>query len=255
MGNIEPLPESKPKIEAMNTTIKCLIVDDEPLAIQLIQSHIKRLPQLEIVASCQNALEAFDLLKKEEVDLVFLDIQMPVLTGIEFVKSLQHPPSVIFTTAYREYAVESYELEVVDYLLKPITFTRFFKAINKYLNQRQASAHPPPATSPAPRPEENSFIYVVANKKRIKIWFEAIEYIESLKDYIRIHQASGKITTKEKISEFEHKLPSFFLRIHRSFIVNTKKITAYTAHDVEIEEKEIPIGGSYKKEVFQRLGG
>ncbi|MBX2874448.1 MAG: LytTR family DNA-binding domain-containing protein [Saprospiraceae bacterium] len=241
----------------MSEKVKCLIVDDEPLALQLIQAHIERLPQLEIVAACQNALEAFELLKKEQIDLVFLDIQMPVLTGIEFVKSLQHPPSIIFTTAYREYAVESYELEVVDYLLKPITFTRFFKAINKYLNQNQA----PPPVHPSPTPKtstastEDTFLYVNANKKRIKVWFQDVEYIESLKDYIRIHHASGSITTKEKISEFERKLPPFFLRIHRSFIVNTQKITAYTAHDVEIKEKEIPIGGSYKKEVFEKLGG
>lgn len=239
----------------MNATVRCLIVDDEPLAIQLIQAHIERLPQLEIVTACQNALEAFDLLKKEEIDLIFLDIQMPVLTGIEFIKSLQHPPSVIFTTAYREYAVESYELEVVDYLLKPITFTRFFKAINKYFNQRQANTPVPPVAVPSHATAEKEFIYVNANKKRIKVWFQAIAYIESLKDYIRIHQANGNIITKEKISEFEHKLPRYFLRIHRSFIVNTHKVTAYTAHDVEIGEKEIPIGGSYKKEVFERLGG
>ncbi len=241
----------------MSKKVKCLIVDDEPLALQLIQAHIERLPQLEIVAACQNALEAFDLLKKEQIDLIFLDIQMPVLTGIEFVKSLQHPPSIIFTTAYREYAVESYELEVVDYLLKPITFTRFFKAINKYLNQNQApeAPHPAPRTAPVVEVPDDDFLYVNANKKRIKVSFKDVEYIESLKDYIRIHQANGSITTKEKISEFELKLPAYFLRIHRSFIVNTQKITAYTAHDVEIQEKEIPIGGSYKKEVFEKLGG
>ena len=241
----------------MSEKVKCLIVDDEPLALQLIQAHIERLPQLEIVAACQNALEAFELLKKEQIDLVFLDIQMPVLTGIEFVKSLQHPPSIIFTTAYREYAVESYELEVVDYLLKPITFTRFFKAINKYLNQNQAPQAPITTTqaNPVVEAQEDTFLYVNANKKRIKISFKDVEYIESLKDYIRIHQTNGSITTKEKISEFEQKLPAYFLRIHRSFIVNTQKITAYTAHDVEIQEKEIPIGGSYKKEVFEKLGG
>lgn len=241
----------------MSDKVKCLIVDDEPLALQLIQSHIERLPQLEIVAACQNALEAFDLLKKEQIDLVFLDIQMPVLTGIEFVKSLQHPPSIIFTTAYREYAVESYELEVVDYLLKPITFTRFFKAINKYINQNKVpqASQVIPQAAPTAETSEDSFLYVNANKKRIKVLFQEVEYIESLKDYIRIHQASGSITTKEKISEFEQKLPPYFLRIHRSFIVNTKQITAYTAHDVEIKDKEIPIGGSYKKEVFERLGG
>lgn len=239
----------------MTETIKCLIVDDEPLAIKLIKTHIDQLPDFEIVASCQNAIEAFEVLKKEKIDLLFLDIQMPVLTGIEFVKSLQHPPSIIFTTAYRQYAVESYELEVVDYLLKPITFTRFFKAINKYLNSRP---HPevPSAVSPStslPSAPEETFIYVNVNKKHIKIWHKEIEYIESIKDYIRIHTANDSTMTKEKISEFEQKLPPYFLRIHRSFIVNTTKVTAYTAHDVEIKEKEIPIGGSYKKQVFEKL--
>ena len=163
----------------MSKKVKCLIVDDEPLALQLIQAHIERLPQLEIVAACQNALEAFDLLKKEQIDLVFLDIQMPVLTGIEFVKSLQHPPSIIFTTAYREYAVESYEFEVVDYLLKPITFTRFFKAINKYLNQHQVAPVSPPAPQAVPTSEapEDTFLYVNANKKRIKVSFQDVEYM------------------------------------------------------------------------------
>jgi len=237
----------------MTETIKCLIVDDEPLAIKLIKTHIDQLPDFEIVASCQNAIEAFEVLKKEKIDLLFLDIQMPVLTGIEFVKSLQHPPSIIFTTAYRQYAVESYELEVVDYLLKPITFTRFFKAINKYLNSHpEAPSATSPPTSVLSTPEE-TFIYVNVNKKHIKIWHKEIEYIESIKDYIRIHTANDSTMTKEKISEFEQKLPPYFLRIHRSFIVNTTKVTAYTAHDVEIKEKEIPIGGSYKKQVFEKL--
>ncbi len=239
----------------MTETIKCLIVDDEPLAIKLIKTHIDQLPDFEIVASCQNAIEAFEVLKKEKIDLLFLDIQMPVLTGIEFVKSLQHPPSIIFTTAYRQYAVESYELEVVDYLLKPITFTRFFKAINKYLNSRphpEAPSVVSPSTSVPSAPEE-TFIYVNANKKHIKIWHKEIEYIESIKDYIRIHTANDSTMTKKKISEFEQKLPPYFLRIHRSFIVNTTKVTAYTANDVEIKEKEIPIGGSYKKQVFEKL--
>lgn len=239
----------------MNKPIKCLIVDDEPLAIKLIQTHIAQLPNLEIVASCQNALEAFEVLKKKPVDLLFLDIQMPVLTGIEFVKSLQHPPSIIFTTAYRQYAVESYELAVIDYLLKPITFTRFFKAINKYMNSisPEAAAIPPVSTPLATLPSDG-FVYVNANKKHIKIWFDHILYIESIKDYIRIHTIEENIITKEKISDFEEKLPASFLRVHRSYIVNLAKITAYTAHDIEIKDREIPIGVSYKKQVFDALG-
>ena len=235
-------------------SVKCLIVDDEPLAIMLIEKHIEQIPQLEIVAKCQNAMEAFELLKKEKIDLLFLDIQMPVLTGLEFAKSLPNRPSIIFTTAYREYAVESYELDVVDYLLKPISFSRFFKAINKYLNSQQqdvsASISPILTKEVAP-----NFIYVNSNKKHIKVLFDEILYIESIKDYVRIHTKEQRIMTKDKISEFEHKVPDNFLRIHRSFIVNRKQITAFTAHDIEIGETEIPIGGSYKKRVFEVLNG
>jgi len=164
----------------MSATIKCLIIDDEPLAIMLIEKHIAQIPQLEIVASCQNALEAFELLKKGPIDLLFLDIQMPVLTGLEFAKSLQHPPSIIFTTAYREYALESYELNVVDYLLKPITFTRFFKAINKFLNSRQQETAPVVQIAPTAATEP-AYIYVNANKKHIKVLFHDILYVERIK--------------------------------------------------------------------------
>ncbi len=236
----------------MSDTIKCLIIDDEPLAIMLIEKHVSQIPQLEIIASCQNALEAFEILKKEPIDLLFLDIQMPVLTGLEFAKSLQHPPSIIFTTAYREYALESYELNVVDYLLKPITFTRFFKAINKYLNGRKQETAPIVQIAES-RPAEPEHIYVNANKKHIKILFQDILYVESIKDYIRIHTTDQRITTKDKISEFEQKVPDYFLRIHRSFIVNKRQVTAFTAHDVEIGKTEIPIGVSYKKSVFEVL--
>ena len=235
----------------MSSTIKCLIVDDEPLAIKLIETHIIQIPQLEVVATCQNAMAAFDVLKKEKVDLIFLDIQMPLMTGIDFVKSLQQKPSIIFTTAYREYAVESYELEIIDYLLKPISFTRFFKAINKYLsaNEKETGSITTEDTSV----EAPSYIFVNANKKHIKVLFEEILYVESIKDYVRIHTHEQRIVTKDKISEFEQKLPAAFLRIHRSFIVNTQHISAFTAHDIEIGKMEIPIGGSYKQKVMARL--
>ena len=236
----------------MQQPCKCLIVDDEPLAIELIKDHIERIPQLEIAATCQNALEAFEVLKKESIDLMFLDIQMPMLTGMEFVKSLQHPPSIIFTTAYRQYAVESYELDVVDYLLKPITFTRFFKAINKYFNTLNPNANTP-QVAPIATPIPEAYIYVNANRKHIKVFFKDILFVESLKDYIRIHTDEKSIVTKDKISEFETKLPDSFLRVHRSFIVNTEKITAFTANDIEIAKHEIPIGISYKQQVFDFL--
>ena len=236
----------------MKNTVKCLVVDDEPLAIRLLNKHIEQIPQLELVAGCQNALEAFELLKKEKIDLIFLDIQMPLLTGIDFVRALQSPPSIIFTTAYREYAVESYELEVIDYLLKPIPFNRFFKAVNKFLNrQGQASLRQRQPTLEA-APIEN-YLYVNVNKKYVKVLFDEILYAESLKDYVRIHTSNTTIVTKDTMTEFEKKLPQSFLRIHRSYIVNKEKITAYTAHDIEIGKREIPIGGSYKRDVIKQL--
>jgi DNA-binding LytR/AlgR family response regulator len=232
--------------------IKCLIIDDEPLAAALIEAHVKQVPNLEVVAICINALEGFEILKKQSIDLIFLDIQMPLLTGIEFLKSLSNPPKVIFTTAYREYAIESYELEVVDYLLKPISFDRFFKAINKFFKTIETEK---PSTVILESKEISKYIYVNSNKKQHKISFSEILYVESIKDYIRIHLTDRSIITKDKISEFEHKLPSSFLRTHRSYIVNTDKITAYTVHDVEIGEIEIPIGISYKKQLLEKLKG
>jgi len=236
----------------MSEVIKCLVVDDEPLAIKLIERHIEQMPGLELAASFQNPLKAFEYLKKTSIDLVFLDIQMPVLTGLDFVKSLQHPPGIIFTTAFRNYAVESYELDVVDYLVKPITFTRFLKAINKFLDQNNKAGKEEIQSSETTS-KTARHIYVNANKKHIKVEFENILYVESIKDYIRIHTPQKNIITKDKISDFEKKLPDNFLRIHRSFIVNTHKLTAFTAQDVEIGDKEIPIGGSYRKIVQSKL--
>jgi DNA-binding LytR/AlgR family response regulator len=230
---------------------KCVIIDDEPLAVELIKDHVSKFSNLEIVGTCSNAIEGFELLKTHQVDLVFLDIQMPMLTGVDFLKSLSNPPKVIFTTAYREYAIESYELDVVDYLLKPISFDRFFKAINKYFKSAEIKTITVPVESKLDA--GTRYIYVNMNKKHHKILFTDILYAESIKDYVRIHTLSSKIITKDKISDFEKKLPSFFLRTHRSYIVNTEKITAFTAMDIEIGDLEIPIGVSYKQSVLKAL--
>ncbi|MGB3589426.1 MAG: LytTR family DNA-binding domain-containing protein [Tunicatimonas sp.] len=240
----------------MNTpnTINCLVVDDEPLAAKLLTRHINQFAQLHLVATCENALEAFDLLQKESIDLLFLDIQMPGIDGLKFARSLQSPPSIIFTTAYRDYAVESYELDVVDYLLKPITIDRFLKSITKYLGQIN-SGRTPNHFQEVIADHEEPFMYVNTNRKFVKVVFSEVLYVESLKDYVKIHLPDQHILTKEKISEFEQKLPDFFLRIHRSYIVNINQITAYTMHDVEINDQEIPIGVSYKKEVMKYLRG
>jgi DNA-binding LytR/AlgR family response regulator len=231
--------------------VKCIIIDDEPLAVSLIETHVAKFPNLEVIATCSNAMEGFEILKLKPVDLIFLDIQMPLLTGIEFLKSLSNPPKVIFVTAYREYAIESYELEVVDYLLKPISFDRFFKAINKYFKSVESNYKPETVISE--KKQNSDFIYVNVNKKNHKILFSEIIYTESLKDYIQVHTNDTSILTKYKISDFEQKLPKNFLRTHRSYIVNIDKITAFTAHDVEIGTIEIPIGVSYKKKVHNTL--
>ncbi len=232
----------------MTTSIKCLIIDDEPLAVDVIKGYVNQMPQLELIDTCKDAMSAFQILNEQSIDLIFLDIEMPGINGISFIKSLTDPPAVILTTAFREYAFESYEIEVVDYLLKPISFDRFFKAINKYMKSESANVEVP--TFPT---KSGSSIYVYSNKKNLKVYFDDILFVESIKDYITIHTPDDHIISKNTITNFEELLPSNFLRVHRSFIVNTAKITAYTHQDIEIGEKEIPIGTSYKKFVLEQL--
>lgn len=226
---------------------KCLIVDDEELARELIESHLSQLDEFELVASCESALEAQKILRNETVDLLFLDIEMPVLKGTDFLKGLSNTPKVIFTTAYRDYAIEGFELNAMDYLLKPIVFERFFKAIEKFLNSFKSS-DPDQNTS-----DQKDHLYIKNNRKNIKINFNEILYIESIKDYVRIHLQNEEVTFKSGITAFHERLNESFLRIHRSFIVNTSKITAFTKNDVEIKDKELPIGDMYKQEVLKKL--
>jgi DNA-binding LytR/AlgR family response regulator len=238
-----------------------MIVDDEPLALDVLETFIARLDNLELVCRCDNAVEAYNCLQSEQIDLMFLDIQMPKLTGIDFLRSLAHPPKVIFTTAYRDYAVEGFELNVVDYLLKPIAFERFLKAVSKVSAAEQpapvASAAGPEAApvgaASAPGYKE-AFIYLKADKKMVKVMLADILYIESLKDYIRVKTETKEIISYQKISFLEEKLPTDkFLRIHRSFIVALDKIQAFSASAVDIGKSEIPIGRFYKNEVLQIL--
>ncbi len=227
--------------------IKCLIIDDEPLATEVIKVHLAQLSELRLIATFSNPVAALDTIKTESIDLIFLDIEMPLLSGIDFIKTIPNVPKVIFTTAYRNYAIESYELDVVDYLLKPISFSRFFKAINKYKTMVQLPISTMDQTGEV---LINDHIYVNANKKFIKVEFDEILYVESLKDYVGIHLSDKTVVTKDAISNFETKLSSQFLRIHRSFIVNTKRVTAFTKVDVEIGDTELPIGTSYKENVM-----
>jgi DNA-binding LytR/AlgR family response regulator len=225
---------------------KCLIVDDEELARELIETHLNQLPDFEIVAICASAIEASSVLKNETIDLLFLDIEMPVLKGTDFLKNLVHRPKVIFTTAHREYAIESYELNVVDYLLKPIVFNRFFKAIEKFLDTQNVIVT-------TKNESELTHIFVQSNKKNIKVNYDDILYVESIKDYINIHTINSKLTIKHGISAFEDKLDNRFIRVHRSYIINKQKVTAYTKQDIEIGKIEIPIGDLYKKSALDNM--
>jgi two-component system LytT family response regulator len=230
---------------------RCLIVDDEPLARKLLQTHVGQLEQLELVGQCPNAIKASEMLRTTEVDLLFLDIKMPQLTGIDFLKTLKKAPAVIFTTAYREYALEGYELDVVDYLLKPITFDRFFKAIEKY----HLRVAPPGNAQKIISSKQESFIYIKTGNKFHKIDSAEIIFIESVKDYIVVHRdGKEKLTAKYKISDLEEDLKGKnFLRIHRSFIINPSWISAFTHQDVELGAVQLPIGNSYKEYAMKML--
>jgi DNA-binding LytR/AlgR family response regulator len=232
---------------------RCLIVDDEPLARDLIRGHVEKLENFEIVAECGDAMKALNVLREKQVDLIFMDIQMPQITGTEFLKTLKHPPKVIITTAYREYALEGFELDVVDYLLKPITFERFLKSVNKFYLLNQEDVQVVAGNNSEKMPEE-TFIYIKENKKVIKIYLSEIKYIEGLSEYVQIFTEKRKIITKTSMVQMDEKLPSdSFLRIHKSFIVSMSKIEAFTANTIEIQGKELPIGRSYKNAVLNAL--
>jgi len=237
----------------MTMKTKCLIVDDEPLARELIRGHVEKLENFEIVAECSDAMKALNVIREKQVDLMFMDIQMPQITGIEFMKTLKHTPRVIITTAYREYALEGFELDVVDYLIKPITFERFLKSVNKYYQMSQEDVQIV-ANSISDKLPEESFVYVKENKKIVKIYLSEIKYIEGLSEYIQIFTDKRKIITKTSMSQMEGKLPpENFLRIHKSFIVSVNKIEAFTANTIEIQGKELPIGRSFKNGVLNAL--
>lgn len=233
--------------------IKCLIVDDEDLAIDVIEEYINRIDYLQLEGKCKSAVEALSVLNTKQIDLLFLDIQMPGLTGLQLLRNLSNPPSVIFTTAYSEFALESYELEALDYLIKPIPFGRFIKAINRYFKINQ-----PQFLIPEKKEETSSekpFIFVKSEKRMVKVFLHEIEYIESLRNYVSIYMENGQeIITLNTISNIEEKLPeSSFLRIHRSFIASINKIQSYTSSNIEIGGKLIPIGRNYKSMVVSIL--
>ncbi len=231
---------------------RCLIVDDEELARELIEAHLSQLDDFEIVASCASAIEASAVLKGESVDLMFLDIEMPVLKGTDFYKNLLHKPKVIFTTAYRDYAVDGFDLDAVDYLLKPIVFARFFQAIERFIAVTVGEKRAPLEVPNNP-PAKPAHIFVRKDRKQIKVELEQILYVQGLKDYIQIFLDGGSHIIKQGLSAFESELGEGFIRTHRSYIINLDKVTAVTKHDVELNNIEIPIGENYKSHVFSAL--
>ena len=233
---------------------KCIIVDDEPLALDVLESFIQKVPDLELVRKCHNAIEAMAALREKEIHLVFLDIQMPEITGLELLKSLSTKPAVIFTTAYSEYALQAFELDAIDYLLKPIPFERFLKAVNKaihYLNStnKEQTANETPAVAA----EEEDYIFVKADKKIVKVKLDDILYIEGLKDYVMIYTHDQRIITLQTMKNLEERLPSTkFLRVHRSFIISIDKLKSVAGNAVEIKNKMIPLGKHYRDD-FMKL--
>lgn len=229
--------------------IKCLVVDDEPLAAKVIESYLKKLDGFELAAKCSNAVEAFNQLNSNNIDLIFLDIKMPQITGMDLIRSLTNPPKIILTTAYREYAVESYEHDVVDYLLKPISFERFLKAVSKITNTISNTTG-----SITPKENEPEYIFVKSNKKQVKVALDEILYIEGLKEYLRIVTSNEKIISYLSLTYMEEKLPSSqFVRVHRSYIVSIDKIRSYTSTELTLTDKTIPIGRHYKQRTLKML--
>jgi len=228
----------------------CLVVEDEPLAAEVLKEYICQAPFLQLIAICSDAIYAIEVLQREKIDLIFLDIHLPKLKGLDFVKTLKNPPQIIITTAYQDYALQGYELNVIDYLLKPIEFSRFLMAVNKLQLQKQNTS----TVSPSQLPTERPHLFFNVSKKKVKVFLDEILYIESLKEYIRITAKNKSILTKFQLGQIEELLTkNNFLRIHRSFIVAKDKIDAFSATDIEINGKQIPIGRSYKDEVIASL--
>jgi len=230
-------------------TYNCIIVEDESIAAELLQDYVKQVPFLNLKGVCIDAIYALEVLKKESIDLVFLDINLPKLKGLDFIRTLKNPPKIIITSAYHEYALQGYELNVVDYLLKPIEFSRFLMAVNKVKTER-----PEVVPSKADQLIDRDHLFFNVSKKLVKIYLDEILMIESLREYIRITTQSKTILTKIQISEVESLLPPHeFIRIHRSFIVAKRKIESFSSSEVEIHNKQIPIGRHYKDQVLAQF--
>jgi two-component system, LytTR family, response regulator len=232
--------------------IRCIAIDDEPLALELLEDNISKLPFLQLVAKCDNAMEAMKVLQQEPVDLIFLDIQMPGLTGLQFIKSMTEKPMIILVTAYEKYALEGFNLDVVDYLVKPVSLDRFVKACNKANELYQLKTKPKETALP-----NSEYFFVNVDYSLLKVVFADIVYIEGLKDYIKIHlkSTSKAIITRHSIKSLEEQLPaSQFIRIHKSYIVSLKHITAVRKSSVFIDAIELPVSDNYRDSIAALTG-
>lgn len=229
--------------------IKCVIIDDEPLAINVIEGHLKSFDHIEVVATYNNPLKAFNILEQEKIDVIFLDINMPQISGFTFIENLTHKPLIVITTAYREYAVKSYELNILDYLVKPIPFNRFLKTINKVYQQVYVSSN-----SSESLIHKEPHIFLKVNKKLVKANLNDILLIESLKDYIKVITTLGDYVVHKSLTAITEELPqSNFMRIHRSYTISINKIDAIEGNTVEIASRKIPIGRNYQKLTKERI--
>ena len=234
--------------------IRCLIIDDEPPARDILKKHIAGVESLELAGDYSNAVEALKFLQNNSVELLFLDIQMPHILGTSFIRTLKNPPKIIFTTAYRKFAVEGFELNAVDYLLKPISFERFLQAVNKVLQIDLTSPGHGNTITESSSEQTHPFLYFRVDRKMVKVFLDDILFVESLKDYVKIFTTTKTIITKQPISSLEELLPSdAFIRIHRSYIIAINKIDSFNAETLEISKKELPIGRLYKNIVNKLL--
>lgn len=231
------------------SVLTCIVADDEPIARQIIENYIDAIPNLELVASCKNAFEVLEIIQESTVDLIFLDINMPKLSGLSLLKVMQHKPAIIITTAYPEYAVEGFELAVTDYLLKPFSFERFLQAVNKV----QRKKHVTKEVSITSKKEIQDFIFVKSDKKMIKLSFENINHVEAYGNYIKIF-ADTMILSPQTLTDFLNKLPDSFVRIHKSFLVNFNKLKLIDGNQIILDNStKLTIGKSYRKDVLERI--
>jgi DNA-binding LytR/AlgR family response regulator len=236
----------------MVNSLKCLIIDDEPLAIDVIENYLQRL-NITGIHRCENAVSAFQLIQQQSFDLIFLDIEMPLLSGIDLLKSMKDPPDIIITTAYRDYAVEGFEFEVLDYLIKPIPFPRFMKAIERAMKTNRSGLKQEEPVL-AGQPADSEYLFLKVDRKFVKVLIRDIQYIESLKDYIRVKTPTDTFVSYQSLTSITEKLPEDkFMRIHRSFTIALDKVTVIDGNFVEIDGKLIPISREQRQEVLKKV--